>query len=165
MSQERVLIGNGVVGRYIQHHGIKNQKWGVQNGPPYPLSSQDKKNYKEKNAIRAEKLSGRDIKNNARNLTDDDLSSEIKRMQNERTYRQLYEELYGTSAGTRAKRVLARSLTKLGDKAVEAVGDVGKAVAKGYLEELCINLGMPVSKEGKKKNEGDKGQQSSGSSN
>lgn len=23
---------------YLQHHGIKGQKWGVQNGPPYPLS-------------------------------------------------------------------------------------------------------------------------------
>lgn len=21
----------------IKHHGIKNQKWGVRNGPPYPL--------------------------------------------------------------------------------------------------------------------------------
>lgn len=24
---------------YITHHGILNQKWGVRNGPPYPLSS------------------------------------------------------------------------------------------------------------------------------
>lgn len=23
---------------YIEHHGIKGQEWGVQNGPPYPLS-------------------------------------------------------------------------------------------------------------------------------
>lgn len=25
----------------LQHHGIKGQKWGVQNGPPYPLSGGD----------------------------------------------------------------------------------------------------------------------------
>lgn len=24
---------------YLAHHGVKNQKWGVQNGPPYPLDS------------------------------------------------------------------------------------------------------------------------------
>ena len=25
---------------YIAHHGIQGQKWGVRNGPPYPLSLQ-----------------------------------------------------------------------------------------------------------------------------
>lgn len=24
---------------YLQHHGVKGQKWGIQNGPPYPVSS------------------------------------------------------------------------------------------------------------------------------
>ena len=23
---------------FLMHHGIKGQKWGVENGPPYPLS-------------------------------------------------------------------------------------------------------------------------------
>ena len=26
---------------YLMHHGIKGQKWGVENGPPYPLSYKD----------------------------------------------------------------------------------------------------------------------------
>lgn len=25
---------------HLEHHGVKGQKWGVQNGPPYPLSSE-----------------------------------------------------------------------------------------------------------------------------
>ena len=29
---------------YLSHHGIKNQKWGVRHGPPYPLSSSTHKN-------------------------------------------------------------------------------------------------------------------------
>lgn len=28
---------------YLRHHGIDNQKWGVRNGPPYPLSPEDHK--------------------------------------------------------------------------------------------------------------------------
>lgn len=43
--------------QYLKHHGIKGQKWGVQNGPPYPLS-------KEKNLqIRSTKVhSKRDLR-------------------------------------------------------------------------------------------------------
>ena len=26
---------------YIAHHGIRGQKWGKRNGPPYPLSGGD----------------------------------------------------------------------------------------------------------------------------
>ena len=29
----------------LEHHGIKGQKWGVQNGPPYPLDEEVKKDY------------------------------------------------------------------------------------------------------------------------
>lgn len=28
---------------YLAHYGIKGQKWGVRNGPPYPLSDKQKK--------------------------------------------------------------------------------------------------------------------------
>lgn len=28
--------------RHLQHHGIKGQKWGVRNGPPYPLDQKNK---------------------------------------------------------------------------------------------------------------------------
>lgn len=27
--------------QYLQHHGVKGQKWGIQNGPPYPLDYND----------------------------------------------------------------------------------------------------------------------------
>lgn len=32
---------------HLEHHGIKGQKWGVQNGPPYPLDEEAKKDYNE----------------------------------------------------------------------------------------------------------------------
>jgi len=27
--------------QFLMHHGILGQKWGIQNGPPYPLDSSD----------------------------------------------------------------------------------------------------------------------------
>lgn len=33
---------------YLQHHGIKGQKWGVRNGPPYPLGSGQKTSAEKK---------------------------------------------------------------------------------------------------------------------
>jgi len=35
-----ILIGNSFVATLI-HHGIDGQKWGIQNGPPYPLDPSD----------------------------------------------------------------------------------------------------------------------------
>lgn len=32
-----------MVDGYLMHHGIKGQKWGVKNGPPYPIGSSPKK--------------------------------------------------------------------------------------------------------------------------
>ena len=36
---------------YLMHHGIRGQKWGVKNGPPYPLNASDKSSA-EKNTQR-----------------------------------------------------------------------------------------------------------------
>lgn len=40
--------------KYLAHHGIKGQKWGVRNGPPYPLDASSK--------ARADKSSGNTAK-------------------------------------------------------------------------------------------------------
>lgn len=32
---------------YISHHGIEGQKWGVRNGPPYPLDKNETKKKKK----------------------------------------------------------------------------------------------------------------------
>ena len=44
---------NDFCSNYLAHHGIQGQKWGIKNGPPYPLdssskSSSEKKQSKEK---------------------------------------------------------------------------------------------------------------------
>ena len=40
---------------YLSHHGIKGQKWGEQNGPPYPLSARLHNMVTKGKAVRAEK--------------------------------------------------------------------------------------------------------------
>lgn len=32
---------------YLEHHGVKFMKWGVKNGPPYPLEGEGKKNFRQ----------------------------------------------------------------------------------------------------------------------
>lgn len=51
---------------YLEHHGIKGQKWGVRNGPPYPLDA-NKRSQSEKKAAsggssKSPKLSGLKVK-------------------------------------------------------------------------------------------------------
>lgn len=43
---------------YIMHHGVKGQKWGVRNGPPYPLDEKTKSEIDNFNSKRKEVRSG-----------------------------------------------------------------------------------------------------------
>ena len=36
---------------YLSHHGIKGQKWGKRNGPPYPLDSKTAERVKSKEKV------------------------------------------------------------------------------------------------------------------
>ena len=33
--------------QYIEHHGVPGQRWGVRNGPPYPLNAEGMRSFKE----------------------------------------------------------------------------------------------------------------------
>ena len=39
-------------GDYLEHHGIEGQKWGVRNGPPYPLDAGDRSPREVRAALR-----------------------------------------------------------------------------------------------------------------
>lgn len=38
---------------FLSHHGIKGMSWGVQNGPPYPLSAEEHKKVVDKSKVKA----------------------------------------------------------------------------------------------------------------
>lgn len=58
LLEKYIIIGRKWVKQHIlndtlQHHGIKGQKWGVRNGPPYPLKDKNVSNNIVENAIRS----------------------------------------------------------------------------------------------------------------
>lgn len=53
-----------IYGDSLMHHGIKGQKWGIENGPPYPLTDHDKlSNTIFNNAKRNEPQITKDVSN------------------------------------------------------------------------------------------------------
>ena len=57
---------------YLVHHGIKGQKWGKRNGPPYPLDSGNRSASERKAGLRASssKPDNKNVKSSGLHLTD-----------------------------------------------------------------------------------------------
>ena len=53
----------------LSHHGIKNQQWGVRNGPPYPLDSDGKKSFREQLKKRKAEKRKKKIMNDPNKIT------------------------------------------------------------------------------------------------
>lgn len=63
---------------HLAHHGIKGQKWGVENGPPYPLGSGDH-NASERKAGWRSSLKKSSDKNNKKASRGDEENSDKKK--------------------------------------------------------------------------------------
>lgn len=89
---------------YLAHYGIKGQKWGVKNGPPYPLDESIKRE-------RAEDYKKR------RTLSDTELKRKIERYKLEKEFKSLTEEdIY--EGETYTKNILK----DIGKKAMTTIG-------------------------------------------
>ena len=75
----------------LYHHGIKGQKWGVKNGPPYPLVKAGRRSKKNSADEEAKKAMRRDVKNR-RLLSDAEIKQKIERIQNQKKLKDLTEE-------------------------------------------------------------------------
>lgn len=105
---------------YLEHHGIKGQKWGVRNyqNEDGTLTSEGRKRYnqnsssigtKMKNAANKSgafikkqvmnKINARKGKNPATGLTDSELDERLKRMRKEAEYSRLQREIQGKNQG------------------------------------------------------------------
>lgn len=115
--------------KYLSHHGIKGQRWGVEHGPPYPVrrtaggkpktTSIVKSRLKEKAASRAEKKHEalkRSVINNPKRLyknrsefTDKEINEIMSRIEKNQRMKDLGEK--EVQRGERAYRRLAGYLT------------------------------------------------------
>ena len=105
-------------GLYLAHHGIEGQKWGVQNGPPYPLDSKGKARFNERKRKRELKKQDKIIRKqrkeaikNRRTLSDEELNKLASRIRAENTLSQLVE-----NDQNRGEKVLKEVLANSGKK-------------------------------------------------
>ena len=78
----------------LYHHGIEGQKWGVRNGPPYPLDESDRSSAERAANPPAEKNSygGSHAKRPVGEISDRELQDYISRLHMERQYADLTRE-------------------------------------------------------------------------
>lgn len=81
---------------YIAHHGIEGQKWGVRNGPPYPLDESDRSSAERaaNPAPSTEKNSydGSHMGRSLGDISDRELQDYVNRLNMERQYAELTRE-------------------------------------------------------------------------
>lgn len=99
---------------FLAHHGVDGQKWGVQNGPPYPLNSEGKEALREqrKQAKKEEKASKKEAARKTAILRD---PKKIIKFQDELTKEEIDDALAKIQSLNRVKDVLPKkslALTK-----------------------------------------------------
>lgn len=115
----------------IQHHGIKGQKWGQQNGPPYPLKegiarrviNRFKRSAGDKNTKTMKRAKTKDLNT----MSDRELERTTKRLKLERDFANLTE-------GSVAK----------GKKFVDGLD---KAIVTGIITSVAIEAGKAIVKQ------------------
>ncbi|MEY8515337.1 hypothetical protein AALC25_00145 [Lachnospiraceae bacterium 29-84] len=77
----------------LQHYGIPNMKWGVRNGPPYPIVRKGvRRSAKEEAADQKKKEARKKDVLNRRSLSDAELKRKIERIRMEKTLKELTNE-------------------------------------------------------------------------
>lgn len=136
----------------ISHHGIDGQKWGVRNGPPYPL---ERKSRREINAEKKNNrlvgnenrlnLSTRDkakiLKSNMDDLTNEEIEWFIKRLELEKKV----GDFYGDKAPEKKDPWLLRAAKNAGESVLSTV--VPAVTVYAFKALVANTMGEDVVKE------------------
>lgn len=105
----------------LYHHGIKGQKWGKRNGPPYPLSGDSVKAH-----------SG-----NARSKSDSELAEANRRLRAEVEYNQYIKQLHVPTTKEKVQKFIATTLsTAAKDITTNAVKKIGNQLVDDLVKEM-----------------------------
>lgn len=123
---------------YLSHHGKKGQKWGVQNGPPYPLNDVTKaiayRGGQMSDGRQVAKFTKRDVRK-ARRIVDRNLKAMNTEDIKEYKARLLLEKDMGELLQTDTDRLMKN----LKNRAIEAAGDSVKQSGTKMLSNFEVN--------------------------
>lgn len=136
-----------IYGGSLQHHGIDGQKWGVKNGPPYPLDSSKPSRKERRRDKRKEnrelKKKDKELKKKIQDrkyLSDEEIDLMIKRLSKEKELRDLYLSNNPKSKeAEKGKAATKDALRKVGSSVFSAVA---KTVLTGA---VLYGIGRAVS--------------------
>lgn len=139
----------------LYHHQRKGARWGVMNGPPYPLSAETvKKKFKIKRLFKSNdsEKDNKEPKKKLKNMSDDEIRAAINRKKLEDDYTETFKKPENKIAKG-AKELVGKAGTKL---IVNPLLDVGEKYVKAALtdaieRETGLDLGGKTAKENKDK--------------
>lgn len=123
---------------FLEHHGIKGQKWGVENGPPYPLNKAGKAKFKERNL--GQKPTGK-----AQDKPKSKHEQRVEARKKKKLYKQRVESVNKARAAKDAKRAEATAKKEAEEKAVrdeenrKAAEELNKKQLEAYKEQVKAN--------------------------
>ena len=133
---------------FLSHHGIKGMSWGVQNGPPYPLSAGDHKKVIDKAKVKyAAEKAGSGIKKTAKKTAEvtKKVATKVKEHVDEKKAEKREKLIRNTSA-----REAAANPSKFSDEELARIGrrsqmqmqmkDLSKSTLKKGAEETLKTL-------------------------
>lgn len=137
---------------YLSHHGIKGQKWGEQNGPPYPLSGKLHNMVVRGNKKRADKRridtlhNPKKLKKRAKEFTKEDIDNALAKMESINklnqyiTKKDTISDKMKQKAKSRKEDAEAEKLRKKIKRYGSTPGKLDKNIEKFTTEELTEAL-------------------------
>lgn len=114
------------------HEGIEGMKWGVRNGPPYPLTrgqasaSEKKKGFKQSKFAKSSK----ELKKDIDKMSDEELNTRLNRLEREKRYKTLLDDKYKSDG--------QKYMEKIGDKLLTSTIIAAGTVTSGILINTFI---------------------------
>ena len=130
----------------LQHHGILGMKWGKRNGPPYPLSGEQKTRaekraeyFREKNhQKKVVKQQMEDRSPKLKVMTDEELMAAIKRLELEKKYAELSTKNLGKK--NNGKEDVSRGAKLLSDILYDSSKNIGTQALTRLMGESLNKL-------------------------